>query len=127
MAGLSTAWRLSESGWTSEFESITVYQRGWRLGGKGASSRGDEWPDRGTRPARLVRMVRERSPSASGVLRGARPGGPRPGLSCADVERRNRSVWGDRAGRTAQRGVAPVDHGHAFEPTLIRRTGRGRT
>ena len=40
MAGLSTAWRLSESGWRSEFESITVYQRGWRLGGKGASSRG---------------------------------------------------------------------------------------
>jgi uncharacterized protein with NAD-binding domain and iron-sulfur cluster len=40
MAGLTAAWRLSESGWRSEFESITVYQRGWRLGGKGASSRG---------------------------------------------------------------------------------------
>lgn len=40
MAGLSAAWRLSEAGWQDRFESITVYQRGWRLGGKGASSRG---------------------------------------------------------------------------------------
>jgi uncharacterized protein with NAD-binding domain and iron-sulfur cluster len=40
MAGLSTAWRLSEPGWRDRFESITVYQRGWRLGGKAASSRG---------------------------------------------------------------------------------------
>ena len=40
MAGMATAWRLSEPGWEEEFESITVYQRGWRLGGKGASSRG---------------------------------------------------------------------------------------
>lgn len=40
MAGLSAAWRLSESAWQDRFESITVYQRGWRLGGKGASSRG---------------------------------------------------------------------------------------
>ena len=41
MAGLTTAWRLSEPGWQDRFESITVYQRGWRLGGKAASSRGD--------------------------------------------------------------------------------------
>ncbi len=40
MAALATAWRLSEPGWEDEFESITVYQRGWRLGGKGASGRG---------------------------------------------------------------------------------------
>ncbi|MCV7281971.1 FAD-dependent oxidoreductase [Mycolicibacterium flavescens] len=40
MAGLSAAWRLSEPGWHDRFESITVYQRGWRLGGKAASSRG---------------------------------------------------------------------------------------
>ena len=40
MAGLTAAWRLSEAGWRDELESITVYQRGWRLGGKGASSRG---------------------------------------------------------------------------------------
>jgi uncharacterized protein with NAD-binding domain and iron-sulfur cluster len=42
MAGLSAAWRLSEPGWRSRFDSITVYQRGWRLGGKGASHRG-QW------------------------------------------------------------------------------------
>ncbi len=40
MAGLSAAWRLSDPGWREELASITVYQRGWRLGGKGASSRG---------------------------------------------------------------------------------------
>lgn len=40
MAGLTAAWRLSEPGWRDRFESITVYQRGGRLGGKGASSRG---------------------------------------------------------------------------------------
>ncbi len=40
MAGLAAAWRLSESGWRDDLDSITVYQRGWRLGGKGASSRG---------------------------------------------------------------------------------------
>jgi uncharacterized protein with NAD-binding domain and iron-sulfur cluster len=40
MAGLAAAWRLSEPGWRDELQSITVYQRGWRLGGKGASSRG---------------------------------------------------------------------------------------
>lgn len=40
MGGLAAAWRLSEPGWQEELESITVYQRGWRLGGKGASSRG---------------------------------------------------------------------------------------
>lgn len=41
MAGLAAAWRLSEPGWRDRFESIVVYQRGWRLGGKGASSRGE--------------------------------------------------------------------------------------
>ncbi|WP_164478797.1 FAD-dependent oxidoreductase [Mycolicibacterium stellerae] len=41
MAGLAAAWRLSEPGWRDRHESITIYQRGWRLGGKGASSRGE--------------------------------------------------------------------------------------
>jgi len=41
MAGVSAAWRLSEPGWEREYESITIYQRGFRLGGKGASSRGE--------------------------------------------------------------------------------------
>src|SRR3954462_13376309 len=40
MAAMAAAWRLSEPEWRDEFTSITVYQRGWRLGGKGASSRG---------------------------------------------------------------------------------------
>lgn len=40
MASLTAAYWLSGPGWDSEFDSITVYQRGWRLGGKGASGRG---------------------------------------------------------------------------------------
>ncbi len=40
MAGLVTAWELSSGEWRERVGSITVYQRGWRLGGKGASSRG---------------------------------------------------------------------------------------
>ena len=40
MGALATAFELTEGDWTSRFERITVYQRGWRLGGKGASSRG---------------------------------------------------------------------------------------
>lgn len=38
MAGLAAAWRLSDP--EGEPAEVTVYQRGWRLGGKGASSRG---------------------------------------------------------------------------------------
>ncbi len=40
IAGISVAWELSKPGRTDRPESITVYQRGWRLGGKGASGRG---------------------------------------------------------------------------------------
>ena len=40
MGALATAFELSEGNWTDRFDRITVYQRGWRLGGKGASSRG---------------------------------------------------------------------------------------
>lgn len=41
MAGLTTAWRLSnDPGWRQRFESITVHQIGWRLGGKCATGRG---------------------------------------------------------------------------------------
>jgi uncharacterized protein with NAD-binding domain and iron-sulfur cluster len=40
MGALATAFELTEGDWTSRFERITVYQRGWRLGGKGASGRG---------------------------------------------------------------------------------------
>jgi uncharacterized protein with NAD-binding domain and iron-sulfur cluster len=40
MAGLAAAWALTDQSPDSAVESVTVYQRGWRLGGKGASSRG---------------------------------------------------------------------------------------
>ncbi|HEY6474905.1 MAG TPA: NAD(P)-binding protein, partial [Acidimicrobiales bacterium] len=40
MAALTTAFELTEGARANEFDRVTVYQRGWRLGGKGASSRG---------------------------------------------------------------------------------------
>jgi uncharacterized protein with NAD-binding domain and iron-sulfur cluster len=40
MAGLTAAWELSRPEHRGKIASVTVYQRGWRLGGKGASSRG---------------------------------------------------------------------------------------
>ncbi|HEY5880053.1 MAG TPA: FAD-dependent oxidoreductase [Nakamurella sp.] len=39
MAGLTAAWQLTGPKCRDDIE-VTVYQRGWRLGGKGASSRG---------------------------------------------------------------------------------------
>ena len=40
IGALSAAWELSAAGWQARFDSITVYERGARLGGKAASSRG---------------------------------------------------------------------------------------
>jgi uncharacterized protein with NAD-binding domain and iron-sulfur cluster len=39
MAGLAAAWSLSDPACRDEYD-VTVYQRGWRLGGKAGSSRG---------------------------------------------------------------------------------------
>ncbi len=47
LGSLTTALALTElSDWRERFESITVYQMGWRLGGKGASGRNREKNDR---------------------------------------------------------------------------------
>ena len=40
VSALTAALALSRPGWEQRYESITVYQVGWRLGGKGASGRG---------------------------------------------------------------------------------------
>ncbi len=40
MSAMAAAWRLSAPEHRDRIESVTVYQRGWRLGGKGASGRG---------------------------------------------------------------------------------------
>jgi uncharacterized protein with NAD-binding domain and iron-sulfur cluster len=45
MAALACAYRLSDPAFASRFE-ITVYQMGWRLGGKGASGRNPSCADR---------------------------------------------------------------------------------
>jgi uncharacterized protein with NAD-binding domain and iron-sulfur cluster len=39
-SAVTTAIMLSEEGWQDHFESITIYQMGWRMGGKGATGRG---------------------------------------------------------------------------------------
>jgi uncharacterized protein with NAD-binding domain and iron-sulfur cluster len=40
VGSVTAAVHLSEEGWKERFGSITLYQQGWRLGGKGASGRG---------------------------------------------------------------------------------------
>lgn len=40
VGAVTTAAQLSKPGWESRFDSITLYQQGWRLGGKGACGRG---------------------------------------------------------------------------------------
>jgi uncharacterized protein with NAD-binding domain and iron-sulfur cluster len=42
VGSVTTAIQLSKPGWQARFQSITLYQQGWRLGGKGASGRGQE-------------------------------------------------------------------------------------
>jgi uncharacterized protein with NAD-binding domain and iron-sulfur cluster len=39
---VTAALELSKPGWDDHYESITVYQQGWRLGGKGACGRGPD-------------------------------------------------------------------------------------
>jgi len=41
VGGVTTAYELSRGDWQKRFASITLYQQGWRLGGKGASGRGE--------------------------------------------------------------------------------------
>ncbi len=40
VGSVTAAVQLSKPGWRDHFKSITLYQQGWRLGGKGASGRG---------------------------------------------------------------------------------------
>ena len=42
VGAVSAAVQLSKPGWTNQFGSITLYQQGWRLGGKGACGRGQD-------------------------------------------------------------------------------------
>ena len=39
---VTAALELSKPGWENHYESITLYQQGWRLGGKGACGRGPD-------------------------------------------------------------------------------------
>lgn len=41
VGGVTAALQLSQPGWQQHYDAITLYQMGWRLGGKGASGRGE--------------------------------------------------------------------------------------
>lgn len=41
VGGVTAALQLSQPGWQQHYDSITLHQMGWRLGGKGASGRGE--------------------------------------------------------------------------------------
>ena len=123
MAGLAAAWRLSEPGWQDEFESITVYQRGWRLGGKGASSRGPNgrieehglhlWLGYYENSFRLLRECYAELDRPDD-----RPGGSDPDLAGGHAARGHRRPRGSPARR-----LAPLARGvHAERP----RAGRAR-
>ena len=126
MAGLAAAWRLSEPGWQDELESITVYQRGWRLGGKGASSRGPNgrieehglhlWLGYYENAFRLLRecyaeLDRPRD----------RSGGADPDLARRDVPRRHGGARGPPRGRLAP--LARPVHAERPAPGRARRHG----
>ena len=95
MAGLAAAWRLSDP--EGEQPEVTVYQRGWRLGGKGASSRGPNgrieehglhvWLGFYDNAFRLAPLL----------LRGARSPAHRPRLPDPGLARRVRPGKRDRA------------------------------
>ncbi len=42
VASVTAALELSKPGWQQHYSAITLYQQGWRLGGKGASGRGQD-------------------------------------------------------------------------------------
>jgi uncharacterized protein with NAD-binding domain and iron-sulfur cluster len=41
VGAVTAAFELSDGDWRQRFDSITIYQLGWRIGGKGASGRGE--------------------------------------------------------------------------------------
>ena len=64
VGGMTAAFELTATPELRERFDVTVYQLGWRIGGKGASGRNAAVarPHRGARPARLVRLLRQRVP-----------------------------------------------------------------
>ena len=79
-AGLTAAFELTATAELRSQYEVTVYQPGWRLGGKGASGRNRAHlrPHRGARPARLVRLLRQRLLDDQALLRRARRPARRP-------------------------------------------------
>ena len=97
---LTAAFELTATPELRERYDVTVYQLGWRLGGKGASGRREIAggpAHRGARPPRLVRLLRERVRRHPSRLRGARPARRRPAAHLA------RRLPPDQRGRPLRR------------------------
>ena len=56
-AAMTTAYYLSRTPELRDEYEVTVYQLGWRLGGKGASGRGPAWPHPGARAPPLLGLL----------------------------------------------------------------------
>ena len=102
IAGLTTAHELTRTPELRARHDVTVYQYGWRLGGKCASGRDlDRRPHPRARAPHVVRPVRERLRLDARLLRRA---GPAPGRTPRDDRRRvpapqRRVLWDDYGDR----------------------------
>ena len=115
MAGLAAAWELSSGDWRERLDSITVYQRGWRLGGKGASSRGPHGRIEEHGLHLLLGCYDATFRVLRRGLRRARPAGHRSGLPLPDL-----------AGRAASRrrtSASPSTTGGAGRSFVTRFSG----
>ena len=114
-ASMAAVWELSKPEHDGRYE-ITVYQEGWRLGGKGASGRGKVGAHRGTRPPHLAGLLRQRLPHdarmhgrTGGLARGVAVrrlargmDSRRPTSACSPPPRRVAGSGGARTSRPAR-------------------------
>ena len=66
---VTAALELSKPGWEAHYESISLYQQGWRLGGKGACGRGATCASRSTACTSGSASTRTRSGSSIAATR----------------------------------------------------------
>lgn len=138
MAGIAAAWRLSEAGWRERFSSITVVERSFRLGGKGASSRGPHgrieehglhvWLGHYDNAFRLIRdcyaeLDRARTDPSCPIRTWRDAFIPANDLGLFDIDSSGWLPWIARfSGNTLLPGDAGSDAGGLFGPDLLVRS-----
>ena len=139
MAGLTAAWALEPARASGPDRTVTVYQRGWRLGGKGASSRGVHgrieehglhvWLGYYDNAFRVMREVYDELDRPATTRRarsrpGATPSRPPSTSGCADRS----GLGAGRRGWRRSPAAQPGDPGDpsAGGPRRLRRTLRRR-